>query len=85
MNGDPAELVADHLALPGVYADAEVDPDLARGPDHRLRALDRRCSGVEGRGEPIACGVDLSTAEAVQLGSHARVVHLEEIGPGPVP
>jgi len=29
VNGDPAELVADDLALPGVYAEAEVDPDLA--------------------------------------------------------
>jgi len=84
VNGDPPELVADDLALTGVYPDAEVDPDLARGSHHRLRALDRHRGGVEGREEPITCGIDLSTTEAVQLGSHARVVHLEEIGPRPV-
>src|SRR5512132_3344623 len=65
VNGDPPELVADDLALTGVYADAEVDADLARGPHDRLRAVDRRRGGVEGREESIACGIDLSTAEAV--------------------
>ena len=71
---DPGDLLADDLALAGVQAGADLEPELAYGGSDRLRAADCSDRPVEGGEEPVAGRVDLATAEAAELLADERVV-----------
>ena len=63
MDGDPRDLVAEQLALAGVKAGPELEPQVVRAVADRHGTADRAGGAVEGGEEPVASGVDLATAE----------------------
>ena len=84
VDGDPADLAVDQLALAGVQAGADLEAELAHRLGDRAGAADRPGRAVEGGEEAVAGGVDLLAAEPDQLAPDERVVALEQVAPAPV-
>ena len=81
---EPRDLALVELALAGVDARADVEPELADALDDRLGAADRPRRAVEGREEAVAGRVLLLAAVARQLAADEGVVTLEQLAPGTV-
>src|SRR5690348_15676970 len=84
MDGDPAQLRLDALALARVHSGPDLDAELGRARVNRLCAPDRARGAVEGRHEPVAGGVDLVSTESQELAPHGRVMILQEVAPAAV-
>src|SRR3954468_18433591 len=85
MDGDPAELSINDLALTGVQARSDLDPQLGDLPADRRSAAYATRRPIERREEPVAGGVQLTAAMASQLSSHNRVVALHDLPPSRIP
>src|SRR6202035_2358862 len=81
---EPGELVAVDLALSRVDAGPDLQAESRHRVDDGTRTTDRARRTVECRQEPVACGVDLTTAEADELAPHGRMVGLEQLAPAAV-
>ncbi len=69
------------MHLRGWEPGPDLDPELADGVGHRLRAPDPPCGSVEAREEAVAGGVQLDPAEAHKLTAHQCVMALEKLAP----
>src|SRR5687767_8650653 len=78
-DGDSRELAVVQLALAGVQARAQLEPELTDVGDDRLRAANRSRRPVEGREETVSRGVELCPAEARELTPHGGVMPRKEI------
>ena len=70
VDGDPADVVADQLALAGVQARPDLQPERPDRLDDRARTADRPGRPVERRQEAVAGRLDLAAPEAGQLLPH---------------
>jgi len=82
---DPSDLAVQHLALPGVQARPDLQPQFPHGLGDGQSAADRPRRSVETGQEPVAGRIDLPTAETHQLTAHQGVVAPQQFPPGPVP
>src|SRR3954466_399746 len=64
VNGDAADVVPHHLALPRVQACANTDSQLLRGVEDRPGAMDRPCRTVKRGQEPVPDRFDLASVKA---------------------
>src|SRR5581483_8043003 len=81
MDGHSGDAVASKLDLPGVDAGTDLDVERPEGVAYGEGALDGATGTVEGRQEAIAGGIDLPTAETLELLSHRLVMALEQVAP----
>src|SRR5262249_43016392 len=82
VDGHPADVVADVLALAGVHAGAHLDAELLHARDDLARAADRdRRRASPDREERVADRLDLDEAEAIELLAHDAVVRREQVAP----
>src|SRR5439155_4702860 len=81
VDGDPAQLVADHLTLSRVETRAHLQPELSDGLVDRARAADRARRPVEAGEESVSGSIELTPAEAVELPTHERVVRCDQLRP----
>ena len=70
MDGDPRQLAVDLLALTGMEADADVEPELLDGRHDRRSGAQRLGRLSERRIEAVSRGVLLASAPTLQLASH---------------
>lgn len=84
MDGDAAELVADHLALASVHSCSDAEAQLPDGITDGAGAADGPRGTVERREEPIACRVDFTTPEALELLADDQVMLCDEVSPAAV-
>ena len=78
------ELLIDDLALAGVHPGTDLQAQPAHGVDRGVGAADRARRPVEAREEPVARGVDLAPAKALELAPNRGVVSLQQLAPAPV-
>src|SRR5262245_58036126 len=81
VDGQPSEVVTADLALTGVEADAQVDPEFPGRLDDRLCAANGASRAVEGCKEAVPAGFDLSTTMPPELLAHGSVVAVEQRPP----
>jgi hypothetical protein len=81
---DPADFAVDNLALAGVKAGADVEPELVEGGSDRTGTADSPRRPVERGEEAVAGGVELRAPEAGELSANSRVVALQELPPSRV-
>src|SRR6185369_4761239 len=74
VHGDATHVVAHELALPGVKACPDLDPERADGVADGAGAADGPRRAVEGGEEAVAGRLDLAAAEACELPAHERVM-----------
>src|SRR5437868_13979881 len=79
MDGDPAELRLDALALARVDSCPDLDAELGGARLNRLRAPDRARGTVERRHESVAGAVDLLPAESHALATHRPVTTFTQL------
>jgi predicted small metal-binding protein len=84
MDGDPAKLLADPLALACVNACPNRQADLVHTLDDRRSRANGLSGRVERRQEPIARGIELDPGETLQLSTYGGVVAREQLAPAPV-
>src|SRR5262245_25806837 len=84
MDRDPADLLAHDLALAGVEAGPDFEPQRSDAVRYGAGATNGARWAIESRQEPVASGVDLATPEADKLAAHQAVVTVEQIVPAPV-
>jgi len=84
MDGDPADVVRQHVHLASMNADAELDPQTSDRVAHRVSASDGAGGASERRQEAIPRGVHLPPAEAIELRADEAVVFGEHLLPGGV-
>src|SRR5262249_26067496 len=83
-NGQPADLLADDLALARVKPAAHLEIERPHFVPYPARAADRARGSVEGGKEAVAGRVDLASAESRQLASRRRVVLAQHVAPAPI-
>jgi hypothetical protein len=81
---DAADLVSHQLALAGVDARPDLDPELANAFPDRPRCADGTRRPVQGREKAVAGRVDLAATEAVELAPDARMMLADDLAPAPV-
>jgi hypothetical protein len=81
VDGDSGDLVPEELALARVQACPNLEPEALDGVTGGDGAADGARRAVEAREEAVAGGVDLPSAEALQLAPYDRVVAPEQLGP----
>ena len=79
MDGDPAHVAVSDLHLAGMNARTDVEAELAYRVDDGRRTSHRSGRAVERRQEPVARGLDLTSAPAVELASDGLVVAIDEL------
>src|SRR5438034_7939679 len=80
-NREPGHLALVQLALARMNPGAQFEPDLVDALHDPLCAPDGARRAVEGREEPVACGVPLDSPEARELPADESMVALEEPAP----
>src|SRR5262249_39540859 len=81
---EPADVIADRLALAGVQAGAQLEPQSLQLVANRERAADRARRTVERREEAVAKRLHRPAAVTHELVATERVVALEQRAPGAV-
>jgi hypothetical protein len=76
---DAAGLVSNQLALAGVQARADLQPERAHGVGYRARTAHSARGAVKGGKEAIAGGVDLAPAELGQFAADQGVVTVKQV------
>src|SRR5918992_1244269 len=74
VDGDPADVAVQQLALPGVQAAADAQPQPVELLDDLLRTEDGAGRAVEGGDETVAQGLDLAPAMPPEQVADDRVV-----------
>src|SRR5262245_9507323 len=76
-DGDAGELAVQPLALSGVHAGPDLEPERWHVVHERQGALDRAAGTVECGEEAVTCRVELVAPEFGEAAAHGRVVPLE--------
>src|SRR5207248_11424098 len=84
VDGDAREIVAAQLAFATVDPGPDLEPEVAGTGCDRPGAVDRPPRAVEGGEEPVARGLHLVPAVAVELTPDRGVMAVEEVVPSPV-
>src|SRR5229473_6697699 len=84
VDGDPSDLVSVELALTGVNAGAQLEPERSGGGDERARALDCPRRPVEGREQAVPGRIDFLASEMGELAANLPVKSCQEVSPGGV-
>src|SRR5262249_49318454 len=84
VHGDPTYGAARDLALAGVNACANVEPERLQRVADRARRADRPARTVKRREEPVACRVDLVAAKPHEHAPDRGMVLVEQLSPAPV-
>src|SRR6187431_2943747 len=78
VDGDAADLRAHHLALAGVHAGTQLEPQRPGAFADRLGATDGARRAVERGEETVARGIDLAAAESLELAAGDAVERIED-------
>jgi hypothetical protein len=78
VDGDPAHVAVTDFHLAGVNARTDVEAEPAYRVDDGRRTSHRSGRPIERREEPVARGLDLTSAPAVELASDGLVVAIDE-------
>src|SRR4029453_8282529 len=81
VDGDPANLAFDLLALPCVEPGPNLEAEVLHRVDDRAGTADRARRSVERGEEAVTGGVELLPAEPHELSPHQRVVLGEQVAP----
>ena len=85
VHGDPAEAVANHLALPCVQARSNRDPEVLDGIPNRARAPYRPRRPVERGEEAVASNIGLVSTKPLELGTHQAIERFKQVTPAAIP
>ena len=81
MNRDPTDVVAADLHLPRMDPNSHGEVESADGLAECERATDRLRRALEGRQDPVACGLHESAAKALDLAARKRLMAVQELAP----
>src|SRR5580700_8683471 len=81
MHRDPTDVGAADLHLPRMNPNSHGEVEPSHGLAHCERATNRLRRAVEGRQDPVACGLHQSAAKALDLAARKPLVAIQQLTP----